>query len=268
MQRDSAQRTLFIAVSLCLVCSIFVSSLAVGLRGIQEDKREAFRQQSILTAAGLWKDGGNAAALYEEFITAVVVDLEVNAPTTRYAPGDKSLNLSEVERKPDLHDVLEPAIDIAGLKKREKYATVYEVREAGKLKTLILPVRGKGLWSTLFGFVALDMSNSDAGADGITIAGLTYYRHGETPGLGGEVDNPLWKAKWTGKRVYAKDWDVLVEVSKSASSEFQVDALSGATLTSNGVTNMLQFWLGTHGFGPFIRKSIGDPAASVALLNH
>ena len=267
MQRDSAQRTLFVAVSLCLVCSVIVSSLAVGLRSIQEGKREAFRQQSILTAAGLWKDGGDASALYEEFITPVVVDLEVNAPTTRYEPGDKSLSLVEAERQPDLHDVLEPAVDIAGLKKREKYATVYEVREGGALKTLILPVRGKGLWSTLFGFVALDMSDADAGPAGITISGLTYYRHGETPGLGGEVDNPLWQEKWQGKRVYATDWDVMVEVSKSASSEFQVDALSGATLTSNGVTNMLQFWLGTNGFGPFIRKSIGDPATSVAVFH-
>ena len=92
----------------------------------------------------------------------------------------------------------------------------------------------------------------------MTVRGLTYYKHGETPGLGGEVDNQLWKAKWPGKEVYDSDWNVKVEVTKSVTDDTcQVDALSGATLTSNGVTNMLRFWLGSKGFGPYLQQLAG-----------
>ena len=67
---------------------------------------------------------------------------------------------------------------------------VYELRDdAGALDLVVLPVHGLGLWSILYGFVALD-------ADLETIRGLTYYEHKETPGLGGEVDNPRWKSLW------------------------------------------------------------------------
>ena len=84
--------------------------------------------------------------------------------------------------------------------------------------------------------------------------GLTYYQHAETPGLGGEVDNDLWKAKWPGKQIYSEGGEVRLEVAKSAATDYQVDALAGATLTSNGVSNMLQYWLGQHGFGPYIKS--------------
>ncbi len=115
---------------------------------------------------------------------------------------------------------------------------------------MILPVRGYGLWSTLYGFLALE-------SDGNTIAGLGFYEHGETPGLGGEVDNPRWKAQWPGKEVY-EDGDPVIRLIKgsvdpnAANAEHKVDGLAGATLTSKGVTNLLQFWLGERGFKPFL----------------
>jgi Na+-transporting NADH:ubiquinone oxidoreductase subunit C len=115
-----------------------------------------------------------------------------------------------------------------------------------------LPVEGYALWSTLYGFLALDVDTK-------TVRGLTYYQHGETPGLGGEVDNPAWKALWPGRIAYDEQWLPTIRVIKgkagSASEDpHQVDGLSGATLTSRGVTNMLQFWLGENGFGPYLAK--------------
>ncbi|NJK33249.1 MAG: NADH:ubiquinone reductase (Na(+)-transporting) subunit C, partial [Deltaproteobacteria bacterium] len=110
------------------------------------------------------------------------------------------------------------------------------------------PIEGYGLWGFLFGYLALE-------ADGETIAGITYYKHGETPGLGGEVDNPNWKGSWKGKKAYKPgEAAPAIQVVKNASGEFEVDALSGATITSRGVTNMMQFWLGEKGFGPFLQK--------------
>ncbi|MGB0764601.1 MAG: NADH:ubiquinone reductase (Na(+)-transporting) subunit C, partial [Luminiphilus sp.] len=109
-----------------------------------------------------------------------------------------------------------------------------------------------GLWSTLYGFVALE-------SDGNTIAGLGFYEHKETPGLGGEVDNPRWKNLWKGKQVY-RDGAVAISVVKgsvdqgSDAANWQVDGLSGATLTSRGVSNLVQYWLGEDGFEPYLRN--------------
>ncbi|GIS60255.1 MAG: hypothetical protein CM1200mP2_24800 [Planctomycetaceae bacterium] len=78
---------------------------------------------------------------------------------------------------------------------------------------------------------------------------LTYYEHGETPGLGGEVDNPTWKAKWPGRRVFDSEWNVKLQVTKNPVGDFDVDALTGATITSTGVSRMLKFWLGATVMG-------------------
>ena len=152
----------------------------------------------------------------------------------------------------------ETGSDIAGIRRREQFATIYEVRDGDQLKTVILPIRGYGLWSTLWGFIAIDYSTATEDAQSLKVVGLTYYKHAETPGLGGEVDNPAWQQKWPDKRVFDSDWSVRLEVAKNAAGDYQVDALSGATLTSNGVSNMLLYWLGEHGYGPYL-KSLMSP---------
>lgn len=268
-QRDSIQHTFKVAVLLCLGCSVIVSSLAVGLRGIQQQQKEVFRQQNILTAAGVWSKDNNtkteAEAIYKRDITSVFVDLETNKATSRFTEDAAELDPKAAARDPDMHTLVtqlgENVRDIAGIRRREKYSTVYEVRDRDQLQTLVIPVRGYGLWSTLWGFIALDMRRAAEGPQAIAVKGLAYYEHGETPGLGGEVENPLWTGKWPGKRIYDADWNVQVEVSKTASTDYQVDALSGATITSNGVTGMLQFWLGEHGFGPYL-KSVCESSAA------
>ena len=181
--KPETQKTFKVAVTLCLVCSVVVSALAVGLKSIQEKQKEAFRQQSILEAAGLWEDGADPGELYADTITPVVFDLQTKSPTERYEPTDKGLELATLMRDPEMYDVLETADDIAGIKKREAYSVIYEVRDGDTLKTVVLPIRGRGLWTTLYGFIALDMSDASSGAGGLKVAGLTYYKHGETPGL-------------------------------------------------------------------------------------
>jgi Na+-transporting NADH:ubiquinone oxidoreductase subunit C len=253
------KKTFKVAVTLCLVCSVVVSSLAVGLKGIQEEQKEAFRQQSILSAAGLWKEGANPGELFKAKITAVGLDLEDYKPELGELTEAK-FDMAKSLRIADLNRMIPQADDVAGLKKMEKYSIVYQIKDNDdKLATLVLPIRGRGLWSTLYGFIALDVKDIAEGPEHVTVAGLTYYKHGETPGLGGEVDNKLWKAKWPGKLVFDENWAVKAEVSKTATTDYQVDALSGATLTSNGVSNMLQFWLGQNGFGPYLKNLAGTP---------
>ena len=142
--------------------------------------------------------------------------------------------------------------DIASIRRRADYSTVYVVENTdGSIKTLILPIHGYGLWSTLYGFMALE-------SDLQTVVGLGFYQHAETRGLGGEVDNPNWKAQWQGKVVYDESGDVDISVIKgsvdpnSPKAEHQIDGLAGATLTSRGVESLVRFWLGEDGFGPFL----------------
>jgi len=254
-------RTFKVAVTLCLVCSVVVSSLAVGLKGIQEEQKEAFRQQSILEAAGLWEDGGDPGKLFKDNIKAIGLDLEDHKPEGDDLSAPK-FDMAKALRDPKLHEEIPKQEDVAGLKNVEIYTVVYRVPKEGPIEKLVLPIRGKGLWSTLYGFVALDVKEIEDGPTHVKVAGLTYYKHGETPGLGGEVDNQLWKAKWPGKLVFDENWDVQIEVAKNATTDYQVDALSGATLTSNGVTNMLEFWLGDSGFGPYLQKLAKKDAAA------
>lgn len=254
-------KTFKVAVTLCLVCSVVVSSLAVGLKSIQEEQKEAFRQQSILEAAGLWQEGADAGKLYKDNIEAIGMDLEDHKPEAGDL-SDAKFDMAKALQDPALHRKLPQAEDVAGLKKVETYSIVYRVPKEGPIEKLILPIRGKGLWSTLYGFIALDVSKIEQGPTHVEVAGLTYYKHGETPGLGGEVENKLWKAKWPGRLVFDENWGVKVEVSKNATTDYQVDGLSGATLTSNGVSNMLEFWLGDKGFGPYLQRLAGKPATT------
>jgi Na+-transporting NADH:ubiquinone oxidoreductase subunit C len=149
---------------------------------------------------------------------------------------------------------LDKSEDKAGINRLERYATIYLTRDNnGNIEKLILPMRGYGLWSTLWGFMALQ-------GDGNTVIGLSFFEHAETPGLGGEVDNPKWKALWPGKQVYNAEGEVALKLvkgivdNKTPDAEHKVDALSGATLTSNGVSNLVNFWMGEQGFASFLQK--------------
>ena len=252
--KESTARTLTVALLVCLVCSVFVAGAAVALKPIQVDNRLLDKQRSILAIAGLSEPGMSSRevkALYDERIIARVVDLDAGTFSDAHDP--KTFDPLKAAKDPVLSETLSGAEDIASIKRRERYSTVYMVEKDGQLDTLILPVRGYGLWSTLYGFMAVK-------GDLNTVVGMGFYQHAETPGLGGEVDNPKWRGQWPGKTLFDEDGNLAVEIVKGGvdpqnpKAEHQVDALAGATLTSNGVSNLLHFWLGENGFGPFIAK--------------
>lgn len=252
--KESTVRTLTVAVLVCLVCSVFVAGAAVALKPTQVENRQLDKQRSILAIAGLGEAGMSAKevkALFGERIQAKVVDLRDGTFTDEQNPA--TFDPLKAAKDPELSRPLSGEEDIASIKRREQFSTVYMVEQDGELQTLILPVRGYGLWSTLHGFIAVK-------GDLNTVVGFGFYQHGETPGLGGEVDNPKWKGLWVGKTLFDEDGDLAVEIIKgsvdpqSPKAEHQVDGLAGATLTSKGVNNLLHFWLGKNGFGPFLAK--------------
>ena len=128
---------------------------------------------------------------------------------------------------------------------------VYLVRDKDdKISRIVVPIHGYGLWSTMYAFLALE-------SDADTVAGISYYQQAETPGLGGEVENPRWAAQWEGKEIYGEDGDVafrLVRGGASPDDKYGVDALSGATLTSKGVTNSVRYWLSNSAYRGYLEK--------------
>ena len=249
------------AAGICVFCSIFVAGSAVALKEKQKENQVVDRQRNVLSVSGLTPDAAalsnaEVQAIFSEKITPKLVDLATGAPvadgtkvpcpTGEVTLDAKTYNQQTAKSDPCLGQDAPP--NDAKLLRMPKYGLVYEVVDSGQVKAIILPVEGKGLWSTLYGYVSLE-------SDAETVKGLTFYQHAETPGLGGEVDNPKWKGQWPGKQIHDAQGEVALQVMKGRSKDpkHQVDGLSGATLTSRGVTYLVQFWLGDQGFGPYLK---------------
>jgi len=258
MHKDSVVGTLVVALLVCVFCSLLVSGAAVSLKDRQAINKALDIKKNLLLASGLiTEDEATPEHIEKTFATIrselvyletgqVVTDVDTATFDQRKAAKDSKQNT-----------LIASNIDTAGIKRRSKIATVYTVQDkaSGQPQMYIFPVHGKGLWSTMYGFLALDQ-NFDK------IKGIGFYEHAETPGLGGEVDNPKWKASWNGKKLFDDDLDVKLKVVKGSVSpntknkDYKIDGLSGATITSNGVTGLVRYWFGKDGFGPYIQSRI------------
>ena len=252
MQDDSIKQTLIVALGVCLVCSILVSSAAVALNAIQKENKRLDMVKNILVAGGLYEPLVDVQSVYENKVIPLLVELDTGRilGAEDYPEGIdvSTYDLKKMASDPIFGRSVDRSEDIANIRKRPKYIFVYKVVENDKLQSIILPIYGYGLWSTLYGFVSLE-------SDMQTIQGITYYEHAETPGLGGEVDNARWKGLWPGKKAFDDAGNVAISVlkgrvdPKNPKAKHQVDGLSGATITTRGVHNMLNYWLSDKGYG-------------------
>lgn len=249
MSRESTSKTFIVAAALSVVCAVIVSAAAVALRPIQQFNQALDKKRNILAAANLLSEDKSIDEIFEEMIRSRLVEFETGQYSDALDPDE--YDQQRATRDPALSIQIPRDVDIAGFGRRAKYATVYEVYENDRLKTLILPVYGLGLWSTMYGFLAIDVATE-------VVVGIGFYEHGETPGLGGEIDNERWKAQWPGKSVFDEEGNVRLTVLKGRvdethpEAEYQIDGLAGSTLTTNGLRNMVRYWLGPHGFGPYL----------------
>lgn len=259
MARDSTGYTVGFAVVVCVVCGIGVAGAAVALSERQAENKVLDQQKQVLLVAGLLDPNQPAkpdevTALFEKNIRREVIDLKRGAP----AQGVEATTFDQRRAQRDPATSTAAPENAAKVFRLPNNALVYHVLKDGKTDKLILPIEGYGLWSVLYGYLALD-------SDGNTVEGITFYQHSETPGLGGEVDNPKWKALWPGRKIYNEKGQPALSVIKGQAGPPQqdphhIDGLSGATITSNGVSNTIKFWFGEHGFGPYLeqfRKSQG-----------
>lgn len=255
--KDGLGQILIVSVALCLVCSIIVSAAAVALKPQQQANKALDQKQNILRAAGLLPadsnvspDGKSVDELFQAF-RIVAVDLESGRPVDGFSID--GYDPIKAAKDPSISMDLSIEQDMATIGRRENVSLAYLLDDAsGSLDKIVIPVRGYGLWGTLFGYLALDGSAQK-------VAGLGFYSHKETPGLGGEVDNSAWKATWSGVEVYNGEGAPAVSLVKTRSAKgstaagYEVDALSGATLTSRGVQNLVNFWTGDLAFGPYLK---------------
>lgn len=237
MAEGNPAKPFYSVLVLAFVCSALVAGAAVGLRPQQEANKELDRKKHILYAANLFEKGKPVDELFGPIETRII-DL-----TTGEYVDDKT-------PVPGPYRQLSDDEDLARLGRVEKYSKVYLVKDGEQLAQIVLPVRGKGLWSTMYAYVALD-------GDLSTIRGVSFYEHGETPGLGGEIENSRWQQGWRGKEVYDASGKVALNFAKGKANEdgpeasYHIDGLSGASLTTKGVEALMEFWFGDHGFKQF-----------------
>jgi len=250
LPNDSPKKIVFVALTLSLVCSLLVSTAAVILKPKQQENKRLEQRKNILTVAGLMEDNADIDSLFRQVETKVL-----DLTSGDYLSDEHTAQIQKrlAERDPKLLIKIPADQDIAQIKRRSNYTPIYLIKRNDAIDTLVLPVRGYGLWSTLYGFLALKN-------DGKTIQGLSFYQHAETPGLGGEIDNPKWRRQWQGKLAFDEQDQLRIEVVRgkvnadSHQAVHQIDGLSGATLTSRGVNNLVKYWLSDQGYGTYLKK--------------
>jgi len=252
MKQESLSRTLLVAISVVFVCSLLVSSTVSLLRPIQNARKAPQQLRYILLTAGLLqgKDNiQNIASLLEGVETRIldlsraefVSDIDAQGYDYRKRFGDPSATATIDKRD-----------DLAQLGRRPNYMPIYWIHNPSSKAKLVMPVYGKGMWSMIFGYIALEQ-------DFNTIAGIYFYEQAETPGIGDRIQDANWLAGWQGKRLYDAKGSLALNISKLLTSDsllaaHQVDSISGATKTVDGVANLVHYWLGDKGYRPFLEK--------------
>jgi Na+-transporting NADH:ubiquinone oxidoreductase subunit C len=252
---DSTRYTFAFAAAVCVVCALLVAVSAVSLHEKQEINALLYRQKNVLQAAGLVQPGEDLTEreVLLRFAANIRVRL-VDLATGKLVPEDKQDPKTYDQRRarndPAMSRVAPP--NNAGVSRVPNWGAAYFVNKGGAIHLVVLPVEGVGMWGTLYGFIALE-------PDGNTVRGLSYYDQKETPGLGGEVGNPKWQARWDGRRIYNESWEPQLVVIKGKAGPadkdpLRVDGLSGATITSNGVSRLTAFWMSNDGWGRFLKS--------------
>jgi len=254
MARDTPLRALLTVVLTAAVCSFFVSASVVLLRPIQLNNELLKRSGNVLILTGLLPaEQTSDEQLLDLFknLDARVVDIDEPSTDTEFDPWTFDGRAAAAD--PDLSVAIPAAEDQASLGRRSRYQVLYLVWKDGRLDRVVLPVRGAGMWAMIHGYIAVE-------ADLNTIAGMVIYEQNETPGLGDMIAKPFWQSKWAGKKLYDEQGDMLFRVAEgpvqagASGAEYEVDALTGATITANAVTAMMRYWFGPDGYGLLLQQ--------------
>jgi Na+-transporting NADH:ubiquinone oxidoreductase subunit C len=260
MDNDSPAKALLVVVTVALVCSLIVSATVVLLEPVQDRRKLIEKSRNIIGLTGLVEPGEfvSEAALTEvvDRLDMRLLDIDEARFSTAIDPADYDARAARND--PALSSALPPGEDLANIGRRERYAVVYLIWGDAGLRRAIFPVYGQGMWSTLYGFIALE-------ADMTTVAAMTFYEQTETAGLGDQVQSREWLDQWQGRKIYADSGEVRFKVASAAvdpaspAAIYEVDVMTGATITGDAVTRLIRFWFGPRGYGPFLKKLETQP---------
>jgi Na+-transporting NADH:ubiquinone oxidoreductase subunit C len=253
VSKDSPKNAIIVILLTALVCSSLVSAAVVMLRPIQLNNQLLEQSRNIMQLTGLITPG---EGLDDEGTLSLYKSLDTRIFNIDEARFDETIdpvtfNQRRAVADPDLGTRIPAEMDRASLGRRSRFAPVYMVWEEGELERIILPIHGNGMWSMLYGYIALE-------SDLNTIAGMTFYEQNETPGLGDQITHGHWLEQWQGKLIYDDRGAPWFSVSEgkvqpgTESAKYQVDALTGATVTGNAVTDLVHYWFGAHGYQAFL----------------
>jgi Na+-transporting NADH:ubiquinone oxidoreductase subunit C len=260
MSNDSPLKALIVVLLTALVCSTLVSAAVVVLRPIQINNQLLDRSRNIMALTGLLPAG---EAVEDETMLELFRSLDTRMADIDEGNFDESIDpltfdMRRAANDPDLSTAVPAGSDLAKIGRRSRYAPVYIVWDGDEMDRLILPVRGAGMWSMLYGYIAIEPDMS-------TIAGMTFYEQNETPGLGDQIAAPQWLAGWRGKELYDHVGTPLFAVAEgevdpsSAQAAYHVDGITGATVTGNAVTALIRYWFGPHGYQPLLDELENNP---------
>jgi Na+-transporting NADH:ubiquinone oxidoreductase subunit C len=252
---DSTRYTVIFATVVCVVCALLVSVAAVSLQPRQAANARLYMEKNVLLAAGLAQPGADLSerdvqAIFEKSIRARLVDFATGQLVPEGKVDARGYDQRKARNDPGASRVAPP--NNAGIGRIPNHGIVYFIMKDDKVDQIVIAVEGLGMWGTIYGFLSL-------APDGNTVRGLTYYDQKETPGLGGEIGNPNWQALWRGRKGFDDQWNARITVIKGQAGSpeadpLRVDGLSGATVTSNAITRLMQFWLSDNGYGKFLKR--------------
>jgi len=260
VNNDSPMKAILVVVLVALVCSSLVSATVVILRPIQLNNLLLDRSRNIMQLTGLLPAGldvpdDEMLSLFKS-LDARIVDIDAAVFDASIDPY--GFDKRKAANTPELSVAIPAEFDRVGLGRRSSLAPAFLVWQDEEFKRIILPIHGNGMWSTLYGYIALE-------SDLNTIADVKFYKQNETPGLGDQITRPEWLAQWRGRRIYGERGELRFAVSGdrvdpgSLSAAFEVDALTGATVTTDAVTRLVHYWFGPHGYRPFLDRLRDEP---------
>lgn len=250
MNNESPIKALLVVTVTALVCSVLVTVAAVTLQPIQKAYQHLERNRTIVEISGLSQNvkqlsDKEVVNLFQS-IEARIIDLDSGTFNTNFNPD--TFDSWQVDDNPELSIVIPTEQDLAKLGHRSRFVTIYLVNDSDTLNRMILPIKGQGMWSMIYGFIAIEKDLN-------SIVDISFYQQKETAGIGDKILHPDWQASWKKRKLY-DDHDALQLGSGSSQtaqlSVHQIDAISGATVTVDAVKNMVRYWFGTHGYARFL----------------
>lgn len=242
LPNESRAKTVVVAFLVSAICALMVSGATVLLRPIQAANRAAEQQARIEALVAGIPGMADLLAQAGGSLSTVVIDLDRGAAAREVTPQtlDAALEDNANWRQ------LAPGEDLAGIGRRPDYSQVFLLRQDDRVSLVLLPMYAQGYNDVIQAMLALH-------GDMTTVAGFAVLGQSETPGLGGRIEEPSWLSRFAGRRVADASGDVRFAVARGpASTEYEVDGITGATRTGNAVTGMIRFWTGPLGYGPFL----------------